>query len=448
MIDVNGERYDWRETREPERPYIHQYHTTLVDKILLCTKPDPTTGAPSKVYATFEDALERIRKIDNLTRGIPKIMYLVGWQREGHDSKYPDMSEVNKLLKRPGDATAADSLRWLMAEGSRFNTTVSFHINMTDAYKNSPLWDEYERAGLICTEGGMWGGEQSYLIDSAKEWDAGLSARRIDELIDLLPIERAGTIHIDAFWPGSQDKVAQVAAMRKIIRYWRDRGIDVTTEALLSHTGFDNGLVGLSPMAWHIAHEGWGCDDEFTEEQYMDIPASLFCPTRDHSPRRLVFGAGMQGEGIRDDALADYLEQFCLETLPWQYLNRHDRAEYSRDGDIGELRFSDGMISRADFAEGTSTITKGDIVVREGGDVFVPALWRDEREIIAFSKSGYAGRRWTLPAGWEDVERVSAGTITIDGLTNSREIPVVDSSVELTLSPGEAVSIQTDQAAM
>ena len=442
MENVNGERYDWRRTRKPERPYIHEYHTTLVDKILNCTKPDPTTGAPSRVYATFEDALERIRKIDNLTRGIPKIMYLVGWQHEGHDSKYPDMSEVNGLLQRPGDATAADSLHWLMAESFRFNTTVSLHINMNDAYENSPLWDEYESAGLICAEGSMWDGEQSHLIDSAKEWDAGLSARRIDDLLDLLPIERASTIHIDAFWPGSQDKAAQVAAMRKIIRYWRNRGVDVTTEALLSHTGFDNGLIGLSPMAWHIAHEGWGCDDEFTEEQYMDIPASLFCPTRDHSPRGLVFGAGMQGEGIRDDALGGYLEPFCLDALPWQFLNRHDRIEYGREGDIGELRLSDGVISRADFAKGTSTITKGEVTIRDGGDVFVPALWRDEREIIAFSQSGYAARRWTLPPDWDDVGRVSVSTITADGLTGTRGIPVADGSVELTLSPGEAVSIQ------
>jgi len=38
------------------------------------------------------DVLDRIRVIDALTRGIPKIMYLVGWQFQGHDSKYPSWS--------------------------------------------------------------------------------------------------------------------------------------------------------------------------------------------------------------------------------------------------------------------------------------------------------------------------------------------------------------------
>ena len=41
------------------------------------------------------------------------------------------------------DATALKSLRWLIREAKQYNTTVSLHINMTDAYEESPLWDEY-----------------------------------------------------------------------------------------------------------------------------------------------------------------------------------------------------------------------------------------------------------------------------------------------------------------
>jgi hypothetical protein len=58
--------------------------------------------------------LDAIRKIDNLTLGIPKIIFLVGWQFNGHDSGYPSWSVVNEHLKRPQDATALDSLKWLM----------------------------------------------------------------------------------------------------------------------------------------------------------------------------------------------------------------------------------------------------------------------------------------------------------------------------------------------
>jgi hypothetical protein len=51
-------------------------------------------------------ALDVIRRIDNQTLGIPKIIYLVGWQYNGHDSKYPAWFGGNETLKRPQDANS------------------------------------------------------------------------------------------------------------------------------------------------------------------------------------------------------------------------------------------------------------------------------------------------------------------------------------------------------
>ena len=133
------------------RPFYRDYHQTLVMKLFLGMEGEPVERLAKEplfqkkhdVLCTFEEALEVIRKADNLTRGIPKIIYLVGWQKGGHDHGYPAWSEVNPRLKRQQDATALDSLRWLIREARRFNTTVSLHINMVDAYRQSPLWDEY-----------------------------------------------------------------------------------------------------------------------------------------------------------------------------------------------------------------------------------------------------------------------------------------------------------------
>ena len=132
-------------------PFFRDYHQTLVLKLFLGMEGepverlanDPTFRKGHEVFCTFEEALEVIRKTDNLTRGIPKIIYLVGWQKGGHDHGYPAWDEVNPRMKRAQDATALESLRWLIREGRKFNTTVSLHINMADAYKQSPLWDEY-----------------------------------------------------------------------------------------------------------------------------------------------------------------------------------------------------------------------------------------------------------------------------------------------------------------
>src|SRR5437899_1264543 len=87
----SGEYYDWRKTGQSERPWFHKYDQSLVMKIFLAERTDQ--GRDCKVHLTFEQALEVIERVDRITCGAPKIVYLVGWQYNGHDSKYPAWAE-------------------------------------------------------------------------------------------------------------------------------------------------------------------------------------------------------------------------------------------------------------------------------------------------------------------------------------------------------------------
>jgi hypothetical protein len=435
------DRYHWRATRAPERPYFHAYHTALVDKIYLCTKPNPQSGAPIQVHLTFEQALERIRMIDQLTRGIPKIMYLVGWQFEGHDSGYPDWSVVNPHLQRAQDRTPADSLRWLMKAGRQYHTTVSLHLNMNDAYESSPLWDTYRRARLLTGKGGVWGGEQAYLVDHAREWELGLAQARIDQLCRMLPLVEAGSVHMDAFWPTSPDLETALGALRTIVRYWRNKGVDVTVEGLVT-PNLDRGLIGLSPMAWHINHPQSKQPDEFTEDDYMNIPASLFCGGMDHSYRSLVFGTSMQGEPLGNHQMTLYQAEFCQKTLPWQFLNRFARQSLVRRGARVQVEHQGGVTVLVDLSLGQRTILQGQCLVQDGGDLFVPASWQKEVEILAYSKDGYFSRWWVLPAEWEGTHQVRIRRIGASGAGESWIEAPQAGAVELSLQPGELVSLQ------
>lgn len=99
--EPSGDYYDWEKTSKPERPWLLPYHQTLVTKIFLCRK-NPA-GDAQQVYLTFAQALEVIKKLDNITCGIPKIVYLVGWQYDGHDSKYPPHGlKLTNVLNDPG----------------------------------------------------------------------------------------------------------------------------------------------------------------------------------------------------------------------------------------------------------------------------------------------------------------------------------------------------------
>lgn len=424
--DVSGAYYDWQTTKEPERPYLHPYHQTLVMKIFLAEK-QPNEGC--KVYLTFEQALQVIQRLDHITLGIPKIVYLVGWQHNGHDSKYPDWSVVNPRLKRAQDPSALASLKWLMAEGFKYHTTVSLHINMFDAYADSPLWETYLKNDIIAKgkDGQPLPGEvmgstpeeirhpridtQSYQISYAREWETGFARKRIDGLLALLPIQKAGTIHIDAFhtyppiphayppdrYPDRDGTFkgvspflgygpqAESAAQRKIFRYFRDRGVDVTSEG--STFLRPDAFVGLQPMAWDYVAPAAG------------IPPSLYC------------GTPMRAEPeIRKDpvGLTGLVSKFCLDVVPWYYQNNH------------------GAQSPA--------------MQREGDELLAPVLWQ-ELTLVAFSGKGCPPRLWKLPAGWESVQHVAIREIKPDGLKALARLQVRDGNIRFGLAKGQGVAI-------
>ena len=66
--NISGEVYDYTVTMKPERPYMHDYDRTLMMKLFLA-RPDGQGG--SKVGLTFADALDVIKGLDAITRGLP-----------------------------------------------------------------------------------------------------------------------------------------------------------------------------------------------------------------------------------------------------------------------------------------------------------------------------------------------------------------------------------------
>lgn len=145
---ISGDEYGCTVARAPERPYAHDYARTMTMKMFLA-EPDGRGG--SRVCTNVDQAAENIRRADAKTLGAPKIVYFVGWQYNGHDDRYPAWHEANPRIMRAADRTPFDSIRWLMEHGRAHHTTVSVHINMYDAYENSPLWGAYLENGLLNT---------------------------------------------------------------------------------------------------------------------------------------------------------------------------------------------------------------------------------------------------------------------------------------------------------
>ena len=465
--DISGEYYDYTETMEPEKPYNYDYSKTMTMKLLLSV---PTQDGGTKVFFTFAQALEVIRCVDRLSREIPKILYLVGWQFHGHDDKYPSFACVNEALKRTQDADGAESLKWLMREAAVYHTTVSLHINMTDAYEDSPLWQEYLENELIAKNEdgsymatGIWGaGKTAYQICYKKEWESGYAIRRINGLLAMLPIEAAGTIHIDAYiCRQSSDSSLEEErnARRKVIRYFRRRGIDVTTEFLYRFPGMDQGklpkeiakqqaddLIGLVPMIWWLNQE---------QEDYIKRPVSLICGGRYNEDLNtcgfeglgFLTGNGVHGESqfdgfriSREEGEKRFLETFCLDGAAWYYQNC--RRLLGFEGSAGRTRaiYNDGL--EAELA-GHRLIEKG-VLLREGNDICIPLLWR-EKELLLYTSDGYTNKCWRLPkefCGLRVKEILSLSTVNPAQILNS--ILLSNESITLSLKKQEAWIIVFD----
>jgi hypothetical protein len=444
-------------------PQKHHYHQTLTMKLFLSQalfdgKLKRKDNGQSEVYLTCEQALDVIRRIDNLTLGIPKIAYLVGWQYNGHDSKYPAWFEGNEKLKRPGDANSLESLNWLMKEATKYHTTVSLHINMFDAYEDSPLWDTYVKNDIIAknADGTLRACEWGYPISYAQEWETGFAQKRIDSLCNLLPVQKAGTIHIDAFhsWPPvpvtdpngkshvdlTKGPISpylkftvqdETEAQRNIFKYWASKGIDVTSEGVdfLRETSFE----GYQAMAWWYG----GMNN------YLKYPAAYYCGGQDNGEWGKLFGTSMHGEDIvkKDPQnLQGFTGQFCTKTAVWYYLNRLERKYIVVDKGSKSVQFSNNVTTA--LSNGNFTLKQGDVTLVENDNVFIPALWLEKPSVIAYSKNGYQNRTWTLPAGWDIVKKVHLSVVTDKGKTNAGTAEVKNGKLVLTLEKDQTILIE------
>ena len=256
------------------RPFYHSYHTTLTYKLFMAMEPygslwrENDGRRDASVLINAEEALEIIRSLDVITGGMPKIVYLTGWQKGGHDHGYPDIHTPNPRLKRDCDPDAAASIRWLMSEARKVHTTVSFHINLVDAWEDSPLWEEYHKKhilvensdGSVMNAGGGFSvfpekyGINVGLVSQRRLWETGEFQKRFAELLEVFPeLREAHTIHIDnwravSFPARGITKQDDEETIRQMYLYLRDIGLDATSEG--SSYGRNEPMTGLQPMTW------------------------------------------------------------------------------------------------------------------------------------------------------------------------------------------------------
>ena len=299
-------------------------------------------GNPSlrQERATVEEVLDYMEKIDNLTREIPKIAVLVGYQEGGHDWQFPAMVPLNSKItstEHP-EWDGPTCIRYIMEKSKEFNTKCTVHTNFIEAYEDSPWYPYYYEHNLVTAQKN-WVSPHgtSYLLDMEAAYrDPNGYRRQIADLLKELPeIIETGVLYADANWRGG--------GIYNDIVSWVKNTYDVD---LIGEFGpvSQYGYVTLG-MSWNRTDLSDAC-------QYpMKVPAyivaggegSVSVNAAPASTEIGIFGGSIQMETTADLEPAYAASRFNMFTLPYFYLNTKLRLSYDKQMKYAE--FSDDIVS-------------------------------------------------------------------------------------------------------
>ncbi len=211
------------------------FYKISVDKKYEADERRPFTISRPVDFAGVRSIIERIY---NITDGIRQVVYLAGWQRNGHDTEYP-------FPQKHGFSPAlGDPAEWQLTLdfAEKHNAVLSFHDNFDDAYVTEGLISDavaLDRNGKRRT-GWLWAGGMSHIISPKAYCETGLMAERVKETLKTYGIKTS--YHLDVLSAEIRrydysSKYLSAAAenvfyKKKICEEFADYGVDVTSEML------------------------------------------------------------------------------------------------------------------------------------------------------------------------------------------------------------------------
>lgn len=388
-----GERVGWpqgaalvRDTLEPNLDPL--YTGAMVYKIMV-----HFGGAEEAM--TYADVLELIRRVNRLTGSARQIVYLVGWQHDGHDTGFPDVFTANPKVG------TFEEFRALKEAAKAENALVSLHDNYHDAYMNSAGWDPsilcVERTGEL-RKGGIWGvSGQAYEIGPAKY--APRCIPRVEWTVRTLDLEQ--TTHLDVlsdkpdmvdFDPASPASREQNAlGKRAIVESFRKLGVDVTSEVLTSP------FASCMHHFWHVERrpiDGWGPEERIPLIPLLyhgKVTAGGDASTDAGKLDQLEYGWTFSIDWFKATPDSEITDLYYLISVPWSLLATREMVDFERDGEWEKVVYAadtyvrvnrmasryevvvDGILVAKDFAT-FAQVANGTWVAysREGGTVRIP----------------------------------------------------------------------------
>lgn len=377
----------------------------------------------------FLRILDNIKKFDAGTDGFGQMILIKGYQSEGHDSSHPDFANISEK------AGGIDDFKVLLTEAEKYNAKVGVHINHTEAY---PEAKQYSGDLVSKTLGWTWYDDSYHLIreNDILNQESG-AEQRIQDLYDLTD-GKLSMIYVDTY----QDSRWQ---MDRIASKITDLGMLLGTE--YSEEMIKDSVWSHTLNSKSLEYDTVGNLVRFVDNQTKDIfPESpLF---RGLTNRNTNAGFdGWQECKSYDETMKNFytkvLPQRYLANFPVQIWESADKVVLGEEGQVV-----------TSLKDGVNQITKDERLIADGNKIFIPWDPAVETKIYHWNSEG-GSSEWELPKSWDQETSVTLFTLSDQGRTGKKVLPVADHKVTIeaegdtayVLYKGSAQTEETDMAA-
>jgi hypothetical protein len=431
--DGNGQ-VDWCDAANWEgdqrMPGEDPYREVMVYKLCLDWKK---LEQPNR---TFAGCLDIIRCLHRISGGLKQIVYLVGWQHEGHDTGFPNPQFVNPRLG------GKEALQALVAEARQYNCVVSVHANLDDAYENSPNYDARLTARGPDGQPVLWFYNSSieqncYSVNHTLSLESGAAQQWIDNLLKLTGAQES--LHLDAYRPTSETYLPDGTlipmeseyqhGLAAINRCFRAQGVDITSEGPLYNL---NRWTWILPDWRHhyltvMSHSRMGGFYRITGGYHRN---------RDHAGDAL--GCGYVWDEVADLDEQSAVRRFYTDWMYDQILRRKRMTGYQVGDWLGSAsaQYTDHTLVRSGWNRDELYAEYEGLPVARGPNRFLP--WR-AGVIFAYSPQG-GQQSWRLPEAWQG-QAVRAVILEHDGRETDLFFTLSEGEIQFEAPPGKACKL-------
>ena len=428
----NDGAVNWMETALWHRDHMrtpsdtYEPRTITYNVILDWVKPvkEPPVGYAPPI-TSFAETLEIVRSVAKVTGNARQRVTLVGWQFMGHDTGYPALNQVNERVGGLAE------LQKLVKDAAKYNASIEYHINLDDAYPDSPLFDpsvlQFNREGKPYVWSHQFeGSPPDYRISQTKQFRSGYFQRRVTAFLDMVPVSEG--IRLDTFrncdislGPGEDiGIVSETVYGAKILDWFTERGIAPLTEGPVdAYYGKLEGVqhrFAISDPFHLLLMQGeiYGSGKSDGVGKALGWSMNLGYEVREANAINVHFERYTEEE-IADMYYLGNLTQSYLtrKTLIWLGTEKVGEKQEQKDGKTVTIpvnnyiaRFSDGTVSTVKD-DGYWTVVDHDFKSVDGQRRVIPI---DDKEIVLYAVDG-GPFEWTLPSQWARAS-ISATPIT------------------------------------